>query len=156
MKRFRSRVNALRELRQRREDEALQIHARALRARQSAEERLRSSLQALARHQEEVQAELMSGCPASRLAQQDGYRCLLEQRCQESRRQFDEATTAAAASLQTVLRSRQDREVVERFHAKELADHQREQLREDQKSLDEMALRRRSVEVAPTASPRFP
>ena len=56
------------------------------------------------------------------------------------------ATSAAAASLQAVLQSRRDREVVEKFSAKELVDHQREQLREDQKNLDEMALRRRPVD----------
>jgi len=36
--------------------------------------------------------------------------------------------------------------VVEKFCAKELVEHQREQLREDQKNLDEMALRRRPVD----------
>ncbi len=156
MKRFRSRVTALRDLRKRREDEALQVHARALRNRQSAEERLQSCLAALHRHRQEVQADLANGCPAAKLAQQDGYRVLLEQRCQESRRQVEEATAAALTSLQAVLSSRRDREVVERFHAKEVAEHQREQLREDQKNLDEMALRRRSAEVAPPVSPRFP
>jgi hypothetical protein len=38
--------------------------------------------------------------------------------------------------------------VVEKFCAKELADHQREQLREDQKNLDEMALRRRVADLS--------
>jgi flagellar export protein FliJ len=100
------------------------------------------------RHQQGVQAELMRGCPASRLAQQDGYRLLLEQRCDESRQQVVEATSATAVSLQAVLQSRRDREVVEKFCAKELVDHQREQLKEDQKNLDEMALRRRPVNFA--------
>ena len=98
------------------------------------------------RHQQEVQADLMRGCPASRLAQQDGYRLLLEKRCHESRQQMIEATSAASASLQAVLQSRRDCEVVEKFCAKELVEHQREQLREDQKNLDEMALRRRPVD----------
>lgn len=148
MKRFRSRVTALRELRQRREDEALQVHARALRNRKAAEDRLQACLGALVQHQRDVQADLLHGCPASRLAQQDGYRVMLEQRCQESRQQVTEAAAATEASLQALLRTRRDREVVEKFCAKELADHQREQLREDQKNLDEMALRRRVADLS--------
>lgn len=154
MKRFRSRVTALRELRQRREEEALQVHARALRNRQAAEAQFQECLGALFRHQQEVQTDLMRGCPASRLAQQDGYRLLLEQRCHESRQQVVEATSASAASLQAVLLSRRDREVVEKFCSKELVDHQREQLKEDQKNLDEMALRRRPVDFAALGSSR--
>ncbi len=154
MKRFRSRVTALRELRQRREEEALQVHARALRNRQAAEAQFQECLGALFRHQQELQTDLMRGCPASRLAQQDGYRLLLEQRCHESRQQLVEATSASAASLQAVLLSRRDREVVEKFCAKELVDHQREQLKEDQKNLDEMALRRRPVDFAALGSSR--
>jgi flagellar export protein FliJ len=148
MKRFRSRVTALRELRQRREDEALQVHARALRTRKAAEDRLQACLGALFQHHHDVQADLMNGCPASRLAQQDGYRLLLEQRWQESRQQVAEAAAATEASLQALLQTRRDREVVEKFCAKELADHQREQLREDQKNLDEMALRRRVADLS--------
>jgi flagellar export protein FliJ len=82
------------------------------------------------------------------LAQQDGYRLLLEQRWQESRQQVAEAAAATEASLQALLQTRRDREVVEKFCAKELADHQREQLREDQKNLDEMALRRRVADLS--------
>ena len=148
MKRFRSRVTALRELRQRREDEALQVHARALRTRKAAEDRLQACLGALFQHHQDVQADLVNGCPASRLAQQDGYRLLLEQRWQESRQQVAEAAAATEASLQALLQTRRDREVVEKFCAKELADHQREQLREDQKNLDEMALRRRVADLS--------
>jgi hypothetical protein len=44
--------------------------------------------------------------------------------------------------------------VVEKFCAKELVDHQREQLKEDQKNLDEMALRRRPVDFAALGSSR--
>ena len=148
MKRFRSRVTALRELRQRREEEALQVHARAVRNRQAAEAQFQESLGALLGHQQEFQTDLMRGGPASRLVQQDGYRLLLEQRCHESRQRVVEATSAAAASLQAVMLSRRDRDVVEKFCAKELVDHQHEQLREDQKNLDEMALRRRPVDFA--------
>jgi flagellar export protein FliJ len=148
MKRFRSRVTALRELRQRREDEALQVHARALRTRKAAEDRLQACLGALFQHHQDVLADLLNGCPASRLAQQDGYRMLLEQRWQESRQQVAEAAAATEASLQALLQTRRDREVVEKFCAKELADHQREQLREDQKNLDEMALRRRVADLS--------
>ena len=79
---------------------------------------------------------------------------MLEQRCHESRQQVVEATSASAASLQAVLLSRRDREVVEKFCAKELVDHQREQLKEDQKNLDEMALRRRPVDFAALGSSR--
>ena len=152
MKRFRSRVASLRDLRQRREEAALQAHARALRARRAAEERLESCLDALHRLHQEVQEDLRHGCPASRLAQQDGYRIHLEQRCRESWQQLADAAALAAESLQTVLRSRRDLEVVDRFSAKEMADHLKEQQREDQHDLDEMALRRRPVH-APSQRP---
>lgn len=156
MKRFRSRVAALKELRQRREEQALQVHARALRTRRAAEDRLEACLGALLRHRQDVQAELLQGCPASRLAQNDGYRSLLEQRWQESRRQVAEAAAAADASLQALLKTRRDREVVEKFCTKEWADHQRDQLRQDQKNLDEMALRRRAADRSFQQTPRKP
>lgn len=153
MKRFQSRVAPLRELRQRREDEALQVHAGMLRRRQAAEERLRSTLDSLLRHQQEVQDDLRSGCPASRLAQHDGYRGVLEQRLEDCRRQFAAAASAAVASLEEVMRTRRDREVVDRFCAKERAEHALELQREDQKNLDEMALRRRPVNVQTRTRP---
>ena len=155
MKRFHSRVAPLRELRQRREDEALQVHAAMLRKRRAAEERLQAVHDALLHHEHEVQKDLRSGCPASRLVQHDGYRMLLERRRDEGLRQVAEAASAASASLAEVMRTRRDREVVDRFCAKELAEHVSEQQREDQKTLDEMALRRRSVNVSSQPRPSF-
>jgi len=156
MKRFRSRVSPLLELRQRQEDEALQVHARMLRQRQAAEQRLQATLDALKGHLREVQESLRFGCPAMQLAQQDGYRALLEHRSEECRRQVAEAASAAAASLQEVMRTRRNREVVDRFCAKELAEHALEQQREDQKNLDEMALRRRPAIASTPTRHAFP
>jgi flagellar export protein FliJ len=156
MKRFRSRVSPLRELRQRQEDEALQAHARMLRQRQAAEERLQATLDALKDHLREVQESLRFGCSASQLAQQDGYRALLEHRSEECQRQVAAAAAAAAASLQEVMRTRRNREVVDRFCAKELAEHALEQQREDQKNLDEMALRRRPAIASTPTRHAFP
>ena len=156
MKRFRSRVEPLRDLRRRREDEALQAHARALGERQAAEDRLRACLSALEGHQLEVQEHLRSGCNAATLAYHDGYRRMLEQRCQEFRALLATATAAAAASLQKVLDCQRDREVVDRFCARELAAHALAQQREDQAGLDEMALRRRPVSPATSRNPSFP
>lgn len=148
MRRFQSRVTALRDLRQRREEEALQVHSRALQERQTAEDRLQASIGALQRHQLEIQAQLNSGCPAASLARQDGYRLMLEEHCREGRRRVADACAATEASLKAVLLSRREREVVERFCTREREDHQREQLREEQKNLDEMALRRRGVDAS--------
>lgn len=156
MKRFRSRVAPLRDLRQRREDEALQAHARALKERHAAEERLRASLAAVEAHRREVQEEFRRGCTASTLAHHDGYRRLLEQRCLESRDQAAAAAAAAAESLRKVLECQRDREVVDRFCARELAAHVREQQREDQANLDEMALRRRPVSAPASRNLLFP
>jgi flagellar export protein FliJ len=156
MKRFRSRVAPLRELRQRQEDEALQAHARMLRQRQAAEERLQATLDALLDHRREVQDSLRFGCTASQLSQQDGYRALLEQRTDECRRQVAEAASATVASLEEVMRTRRNREVVDRFCAKELSEHTLEQQREDQKNLDEMALRRRPAIASTQTRHVFP
>ena len=155
MKRFQSRVAPLRELRQRREDEALQVHASTLRRRRAAEERLQAALDGLLHHQRVVQEDLRSGCPASRLAHHDGYRTLLERHRDVCLLEVAEAASAVSASLAEVMRTRRDREVVDRFCAKERVEHAMEQQREDQKNLDEMALRRRSVNVSSQPRPSF-
>jgi len=156
MRRFQSRVAPLRDLRRRREDEAQKAHARALRDRLAAEERLRASLMALQDHHREVEERLQAGCSASMLAHHDGYRRMLEQRLQESRDQLEIATAAAAVSLREVLERQKDLEVVDRFCAKELAAHLKCQQREDQANLDEMALRRRPIPIPASRNLPFP
>lgn len=142
MKRFRSKVAALLDLRRRREDQALQDHAKVLHSRQMAQDRVNALSGALNALRLEIRQAMTTGCSASVLSQFHGYGLQLEKDVQEARTGLQRAEKAVAESLQKVLDARRQRESVEKFQARERELHEREALREDQKRLDEIALRR--------------
>lgn len=142
MKRFRSKVAALLDLRRRREDQVLQDHAKVLHARQLAQDRLNALAGSLDALRTEVRQAMTCGCSASVLSQFHGYGLQLEKQVQEARVALDRAENAVAESLRKVLDARRQRESVEKFQGRERELHEKEALREDQKRLDEIALRR--------------
>lgn len=142
MKRFRSKVVALLDLRRRREDQVLQDHAKVLHSRQMAQDRLHAVTGSLDALRLEIRQAMTTGCSASVLSQFHGYGLQLEREVQEARMALQRAEKAVADSLQKVLEARRQRESVEKFQSRERELHEREALREDQKRLDEIALRR--------------
>jgi len=142
MKRFRSKVAALLDLRRRREEQSLQDHAKVLLARQSALDRLHAVTGAIEALRVDLRQAVACGCSASVLAQFHGYGSRLDQDHAEAEVAVTRAEADVARSLAKVLEARRERESVEKFQVREREAHDRESLREDQKRLDEIALRR--------------
>lgn len=142
MKRFRSKVTALLDIRRRREEDVLQAHAKTLQARQAALDRLNAVSGALESLRSEIQHAMTAGCSAAVLAQFQGYGARLGADRVAAADALAKADSAVAKSLENVLAAKRDRESVEKFRSRERAEYDKESLREEQKLLDEIALRR--------------
>jgi flagellar export protein FliJ len=142
MKPFRSKLTALLKIRQKDEESRLEIYGRAIQSRQKAADvraAVDGAIQAL---RQEIRASMTTGCSAAILSQFQGYGVRLNQDLRDA----DERLLAADKTVQIALRelqsARRRRETVEKFQAKERAEYDKEVSREEQKILDEMALRR--------------
>ena len=142
MKRFSSKVTALLDLRRRTEEQVLQAHAKTLFARQTALDRLNAVSGAIEALRLDLRQAVVSGCSAAVLAQFHGYGGQLEADRNVAAQSVAQAEKEVAASLEKVLGARRERESVEKFQARERESHEREALRDEQKRLDEIALRR--------------
>lgn len=142
MKRFRSKVTALLDIRRRREEDILQAHAKTLQARQGALDRLNAISGALDSLRSEIHQAMTAGCSAAVLSQFQGYGARLNADRTAAAETLAQADAAVASSLEKVLGAKRDRESVEKFRSRERAEYDRESLREEQKLLDEIALRR--------------
>jgi flagellar FliJ protein len=142
MKRFRSKVATLLDLRRRREEQVLRSHATALFERQAALDRLQAVSGAIESLRQDIGQSMASGCSAAVLAQFHGYGGRLEADRTAAANAVGQAEAAVAKSLEKVLGARRERESVEKFQARERESHERENLRDEQKLLDEIALRR--------------
>ena len=141
MKKFRFSLEAVRTLRLRNEQEALQHYASALRARQSA-------LAALSDAQHECEAawelrrvRTLEGAPAAHLAQVQDY-CeaveALKKQCEDA---LAAAMRVVEQKLEQLHKDRQAREVVDRLCDRQRERHERELQRETQKRTDDLAQR---------------
>jgi flagellar FliJ protein len=131
---YRFRLERVRALRERREEQAKQDFAAALVAREHArEERDKLTQRIVAAHQAQLAA------AAGELAQHQSYVERLERTqelaTQELARHEAELTRRRAA----LTRASQDRESLERLKERGLAEHNREQARVEQSMLDEIA-----------------
>jgi flagellar export protein FliJ len=142
MKAFRFTLEAVRTVRQLQENEALERYARALAARQMA----RDSLEAI---QERIMDDfalmrqlLAAGCCAARAAQAQNFHHSLEMTRRNGVAALEQAECRVNAACQTMLAARQQREIVDVYCEKQRAAHLRLELREEQKLMDEFALRR--------------
>jgi flagellar export protein FliJ len=147
MKKFRFTLEAVRTLRQRQEQTALEQYAGALRARQKALDALRDT-------ERECEAAWMlrrertaSGAPAAHVAQVQDYCTALE----SLKKQCAEAVVMAQRvmdhMLENLCRARRAREAVDQFYEWQRERYDREWQREEQKKMDDLAQRR-----APQAS----
>jgi flagellar export protein FliJ len=142
MKAFRFSLEAVRTLRQRQEHEALENYARALLVRQQALDALEAIDQRIRSHFAQMRQLLAGGCTADRAAQALNYHCTLELKREEGSVALGQAERRLQAASQIMLAARQQREMVEVYRKKQHAVHQRLELREEQKILDEFAIRR--------------
>ena len=142
MKAFRFTLEAVRTLRQRQENEALEAYAGALLARQQILDALAALEEQIARDFARTRQLLANSCTAAQAAQAQNYHRSLENKREESVIALGLAERRVHAASQAMLAARQQREIVDTFREKQHAVHQRLELREEQKLLDEFAGRR--------------
>ncbi len=142
MKAFHFTLEAVRTLRQRQEQIAMEQYAQSLLARQQALDRLAAVQRELSACFQELRDKLAAGCAASIAAQAHDYHRALARRRDELSAALGLAERRVNAALQAMLGARQQREIVDKFFDKQKLRHSREVTREEQKFLDDLASRR--------------
>jgi len=142
MKKFRFTLEAVRTLRQRQEQVALEQYAGALRARQKALDALRDAERECTAAWTLRSERTASGAPAAHVAQVQEYCAAVE----SLKKQCNEAVATAQRvmdhMLENLCRARRAREAVDRFYEWQRERYDRELQREEQKKLDDLAQRR--------------
>jgi flagellar export protein FliJ len=153
MKAFRFTLEAVRTVRQRRENEALEKFAQALLARQVLLDLLESIDERIDQSRGQIRKLLTHGCDAAQASQAYDCHATLEKRREECVTSLGQAELRVNAASQAMLLARQQREIVDIYCDKQKARHQRLELLEEQKLLDEFASRRSpSAQLSPTAA----
>ncbi|HTA29966.1 MAG TPA: flagellar export protein FliJ [Candidatus Cybelea sp.] len=142
MRAFRFTLEAVRILRQRQEHEALEDYIRALLVRQQALNSLEAIDQCIGRDFAEMRILLAGSCTAAQAAQAQNFHVALEQKREECATALGEAERLVNGASKAMLTARRQREMVDVFREKQQALHQRLELREEQKIMDEFAIRR--------------
>lgn len=148
MRPFRSKLAALLTIRQKQEQAKLEAYARAMQARQAALDTRRAIQNLVTTLQGEIRASMQVGCTASVLSQFQGYGLRLADDLRRADGQLAAAENTLSFALNELQAARRRRETVEKFQTKERAGYAREVLVEEQKLLDEMALRRVASNLA--------
>jgi flagellar export protein FliJ len=149
MKAFRFTLEAVRTIRQRQENEALEFYARALRARQNALDALDAVHHLIVNDFARMRQLLAGGCAAAQAAQAQNYHRSLERMREDAATALEQAERRVNAASQAMLTARQQREIVDVYREKQNAAYQRAELREEQKTMDEFASRRMSALHSP-------
>jgi flagellar export protein FliJ len=142
MKPFHFTLESVRTLRQRHEQEAMDQYARTLLSRRQAVERLEAVQQQLSAGWQELRQIIARGCEAASAARMHEYHRSLEKRRDECVQALGVAERRVNAAFQAMLGARREREIVDKCFEKQKARHQREQVRVEQKFLDDLAGRR--------------
>lgn len=148
MKPFRFSLEAVRVLRRRQEQSALEEYGRMVWKRQQAALALQAAEHKLESTWLLSRQALNDGSSACHVSQLRDYCHTLEINVQTCRRELNAAESGVATAWQRLLIARQELEAVEKLHEQRRAEHDRELQREEQKLLDEMALRTRAAAVA--------
>src|SRR5271157_6090906 len=133
MKAFRFTLEAVRIVRQRQEHETQEQYAHALLARRQAVARVEEAQRDLEIAREEWRTKLSGGCPAAHVSHAHAHRNTLEKRCDECAALLGAAERRVNAALQAMLAARRQREIVDKFLAKQKARYSREFARVEQK-----------------------
>ncbi|HEY3915351.1 MAG TPA: flagellar export protein FliJ [Verrucomicrobiae bacterium] len=149
MKAFRFTLEAVRTVRQRKENEALEKFVQALLARQALLDLLESIDERITQSRAQIRKLLADGCGAAQASQAYDCHATLEKRREECVTSLGHAERRVNAASQAMLLARQQREIVDIYCDKQKARHQRLQLLEEQKALDEFASRRSLLQISP-------
>jgi flagellar export protein FliJ len=144
MKPFHFTLEAVRTVRQRQEQNAMEQYAQALAFRQQALDRLEAVQRELSAGWNDLRDRLAKGCTAVEAAQANDYHRSVVRRRDECAVALGSAERRVNSALQTMLAARQQRELVDKFFTKQKGSHNRELARHEQKMLDDLAGRRNS------------
>ena len=139
MKTFRFTLESVATLRQSREQVATGKYAEALLALAEAMQKLEAVEHELALGQREYKRSLLGGTTTSRVAQHEFYCANVQRKREQAVGSVKEARAALERALQAMLQARRDCEGVEKMREKQVAVHNRELMRAEQKETDEMA-----------------
>jgi len=139
MKSFHFTLEALGTLRQRQEQKAMELYAQSLLVRRQATEGLEAVEQELNACRQEWRCQMAAGCSAAAAAQAYAYHLSLMRRQEECVHTLEVAERRANATLQSLSLARQQREIVDKCFEKQEARHRRDQVRGEQKFLDDLA-----------------
>jgi flagellar export protein FliJ len=139
MRPFKFSLQPVRLLRQRRENKAMEVYATAVTQRCLAENELREADLAIETARVQWQKRARSGISASDMAHLATYWQTLQARRANRVAGLEQAQRNAAASLQTMVEARHERQVIEKLLAKQKLDYNRDLVREDQKIMDDLA-----------------
>jgi len=142
MKAFHFTLEAVRTLRLRQENDALEQYARALTVRQQALDAVDAVRERIQAHWAEMRRQFAGGCCASRACQLNDHYSALDRRQQECVAGLRAAERGVNAASHAMLLARQQREIVDTLRNKQLSRRQRVEAQEEQKISDEFAARR--------------
>jgi flagellar export protein FliJ len=142
MKAFRFSLEAVQTLRHRQEQHAMEQYVRSLLARQQALDHLDLVRERIRQNQQELGRLLSAGCTAAVAAQAQLFERSLERVQGERVAALAVTERRVNANFQAMIVARQKRKMVESFRKRQQARHQRAELREEQKLLDDLAARR--------------
>jgi flagellar export protein FliJ len=148
MKPFHFSLQAVRTLRQRQEQMALERFTAAVQNREKAVDRLNSATQQLHAGWSELKARLPQGATALQIAQIQGYCDSVTARKKECEVYVRAAHRAVDVAWQNLLSAKQQLEVVVKYYEDQKRRYGRELDREEQKALDDMANRRATKATA--------
>lgn len=123
----------------------MEQYAQALLNRQLAADRLSALQDELDECWKELRGHMARGCSASTVMQAHDYHRVVTRRRDEAIAGLGVAERRVNAAMQTMLAARQQREIVDKSCEKQKTHYQREQFRNEQKLMDDLAGRRSSV-----------
>ncbi len=152
MKPFTFSLQAVRTMRERQEQLALEAFGTAVRARQAAVDRRTLAERQLALGFEQLTVRQLEGAPLFRLNQMRGHCQGLERSLADARVECVKAQEAANEAWEKLQDVRQSLELVDKLYLRQREYFERELRAEEQKQLDEMSSRRWLLSAAAASS----
>jgi flagellar FliJ protein len=141
MKRFRFSLQAVRELREAQEQAAQKAYADAVRACDETATRLVLLDRDLQNVWHSLRHQSLSGMRADQMRHARAWSCILEEKQKDLMAELARAQAQVDAAHAHLVTASRRRESMDRLFGRQRRAHQREQQREDQKFLDELATR---------------
>src|SRR5262245_18940505 len=142
MKRFRFSLQPIRVLREQRERASQQRFGEAMRACEEAAFQLQEASDELAEGWTALCEEMSAGAVATKLMRTRAWCAILEHRQQERTDALNRARREMDAAWREMMTATRDREAMDRYHDKCRRAYDREMQRIEQKTLDELGVRR--------------